>query len=978
MTQRGNTKGERSNLEFASPRATGRLSALNIEKIEATNTLFQTEKFNRRLVLGFLVFAVSWILLSDTAVELWIADPEMRAHAQTFKGLAFVTLTSALFFIVLARHYRQMRQVERKLQARDTHIGRIIDTMANGVALIDLDGTIVDINPALGTMLGADQDEIVGRPLAPGRTSESHRLTPASVILEYARRNGQWSGELIREHKHGNLVPIHLTLAPLFDTNDALTGYVADYVDLREIKTAEAHLDGLGGVIEQLATENDIELLGQKAVSAALEFTGSDVGGVVLIGTEDGRLEHRWLLGLSGDCGKDNQDQTPGFVARIIESSQPRIIEDVQSAPDQLGLFGSADIESLAAVAITVRGVNRGALVVATCEARDAFDDRQVPLLEAVARQIGVALHRHELLEESRRSEARFRNVVNSVPDILYSATVPDFETQFISPSVERILEVPTDEFLANPHLWRDLIHEEDLPTITYLIEQSLKEEERYSVEYRSWTPDHSQFYWFEDRGRIERDASGNPRAITGVISDITARKKAEERLAFLAFHDRLTGLPNRLGLIEKLKPWLNQTDVAGILLYCDLDRFHLVNDIHGHDSGDALLMETAARFNEILPEGGILSRIGADEFVAFIPDLPDTPTNESVGDLESIAQHYALQIMASFREPFSIHNQPSYLSATIGIGLLDEAIGDARTLLKNAHRALAHAKEMGPANFAFYAGELAKRQQRRLSLQSRIHSALDNEEFALYYQPLIDLTSGAIIGAEALLRWQTTDGEKISPAEFIPVAEESGMIIPLGDWVLQRACQDLRQWQDNGMDLKLSLNLSPRQFFHLEIVEKILHAVDDAGVSPSQLELELTESAMLVDPEQTAQILARLQKAGFSIAIDDFGTGYSSLERLKQLPVQTLKIDRSFVRDLPGASRDASIVRSVITLSQNFEMASLAEGIETREQWEYLREIGCQFGQGFYFSRPVPADRFRELFDDTPFWMALPASTMG
>lgn len=968
-------------------RATGRLTALNIDRSEATDTVERNKTNNRHLVVGYLLISVAWILLSDIAVETWITTAEMRAQAQTLKGIAFVLLSSIFIFFLLTRHFSQIRRVERQLKARDSHIGRIIDTMTNGVALIDLDGTIVDTNPALATLFNKPRGALLGRPLAPLRSADGEYAATTSEILALAREDGQWSGELMRHPTGSDPVPIHLTVAPLYDNDQNLTGYVGVYLDLRDIKMAHAHLDGLGAVIQRLATESDIELVGHKAVSSAVDLTGSDVGGVVVLNDETAILEHRWRHGFQDTTEEASPDsashRNPTLAARIIETPEPQIIEDLQSTPDCLPFYRSRGVKSLAAVPINVRGVTRGALLVGTQAGPHSYDDRQVPLLESIARQIGVALHRHELLEDARRSEARFRNVVNTVPDILYSASLPDFKTEFISPSVERILGTAAEEFLSNPGLWRTLIHDDDIKRVEETIDENLQGSERYSVEYRSWNPDRTRFFWFEDRGRIERNDDGEPLAITGSVSDVTARKQAENRLAFLAFHDRLTGLPNRVGLLEELKKWLDDPNAAsGILLYCDLDRFHLINDIHGHESGNNLLIETARRLEDVLPEETVLSRIGADEFVAFIPLLDRGPDAAPVDDddnatrkrLETLARDYSLKIMAAFRSPFSLRDQRSYLSTTIGIGLLTQDITDGRTLLKNAHRALAHAKEMGPSNFAFYAGELAQRQQRRLSLQSRIHRALDREEFTLHYQPLIDLQDGTIVGAEALLRWTTEEGDRISPGEFIPVAEDSGLIIPLGDWVLHQACRDLRAWLDDGLDLKIALNLSPHQFFHIDIVNAVLSAVRDADLSPHQVELELTESAMLIDPEETAEVLNRLQDAGFSIAIDDFGTGYSSLERLKQLPVETLKIDRSFVCDLPGDTRDTSIVRSVVTLSKNFGMNSLAEGIETEAQWYSLRDMGCPYGQGYYFSRPLPADEFRALCASPLPWAKLVA----
>ena len=950
-------------------RATGRLSALRVEPPAERSSISGRNSYAAWMIPAYAVAASAAVLIFD-------------AYIDPIAGAAIVAASTLALWGLHVFHRRQLRDIEYQVHSRDSHIGRIIDTMANGVALVDLDGTIVEVNPALVSMLGYSRQELIGRALAPVESSNGQRVTPTSMVLEYARKNGRWSGELQRNHADGHRVPIHLTLAPLYDDDEQLVGYVGDYLDLRDIKTAEEHLDGLGAVIEQLATEIDLEVVGDKAVGAAVDLTDGDFGNVVLLDDEYGRLEHRWLHDFPDDIDAAGPADAPGLAARIIEEPTPKVIDDLASAPVRFGLYEEIDATSLAAVPIDVRGVTRGALVVAT-EAHEDFGESQVSLLEAVARQLGVALHRHDLLEEARQSEARFRNVVNSVPDVLYSATLPDFRTSYMSPSVEPLLGLEPDEFMAQPKLWRDLIHDDDFDGVQRQLDTILDSQDDYAVEYRIENRERSEWHWVEDRGRVQRDDDGQPRSITGVISDITARKEAEDRLAYLAFNDKLTGLPNRLGFLEQLDGLYDaEAPVTGILLYCDLDRFHLVNDIHGHESGNQLLIETARRLEDIVPDNGLVCRMGADEFVAFLPVDASDSTADSDSEalrttLEDRARGHALEIMESFREPYTIRDQPSYLSTTIGIGLANDDVDDPRTLIKNAHRALAYAKETGPANFAFYAGELARRQQRRLSLQSQIHRGLNNDEFQLFYQPIVDLQSGAIIGAEALLRWTTSDGESISPGEFIPVAEESGLIIPLGDWVVEQACKDLRRWLDDGLDIQISLNLSPRQFYQLDIVERIESSVRNTDLAPARFELELTESDILVDPDETTQILGRLRSAGFSIAIDDFGTGYSSLERLKTLPVETLKIDRSFVSDLPTCCDDTSIVDTVVTLSDNFEMTSLAEGIETREQWELLRDMGCAYGQGYYFSRPVCAERFRKLCAAPP-WTALPAQTTG
>jgi len=466
-------------------------------------------------------------------------------------------------------------------------------------------------------------------------------------------------------------------------------------------------------------------------------------------------------------------------------------------------------------------------------------------------------------------------------------------------------------------------------------------------------------------------DAGGPELLFLALARDISDRKRAEEQIAYLSRYDSVTGLPNRGLFEEHLELALaraRRKGTAVAVLFVDLDRFHLVNESLGRAAGDELLRQAASRLRELARTMDLVARQGSDEFLLLLPDLDSD-------DVEETARGIARQVFEAFAEPFVIHGAESFVGASIGISLFPTDAGYSGDMIDHAASALHEVRRGGSAPWGIFAGE-SERRRERLGLVTRLRRAIDRGEFVLHYQPMVDLESALehgvgvngnglhdhIVGVEALIRWEDPERGLVPPGEFIPMAEELGLIQPIADWVLEEACRQSREWLDHGWSLNVGVNLSPRQLWEPELVQRMLDDAVAAGISRDRLVIEITETAAITDWERTEPVLLELRQSGFRLALDDFGAGHSSLTRLGALPCDSLKIDRSFVSGLPDDQTSAMMVTAIVQLARNLGMEAYAEGIETEEQLRFVVDAGCTRGQGFLFSRAVPGPAIETL----------------
>ena len=870
--------------------------------------------------------------------------------------------------LVHAEHALREQELREAVHATELRYRALLDHLPQKIFIKDRDSVYLACNAAYAGDLGLPPDAIAGHgdfdffpdELARRYRDDDRRVVSESITLEVEEpylRNGeeQW---------------IHTVKMPWRDTSGNIVGVVGIFADITARKRLERALQRRNALYAVLSHTNqaivqlhDRQALFDRVCDIALEAGGFLLAWIGMEEEETGRVlpvasagsARDYLSGIDVHTRADlPTGRGPAGVA--IREARHVVINDFLGDSAATPWKEAAMRHGLkSSIALPIQGGGRrGVLMVYAGEA-GYFDDEVVELLLEVAADLSFALRKLQESADKDQAEARLRLHAQVFEESAEAMTITDADNNImmVNPAFTQVTGYTLDEVRGhNPRLLKSGRHDAgfyadmwQMLLRTGFWQGEMWDRRKNGEVYPEWVTINAV-----------RAPDGRIVNYFAVFSDLT-QKRAEQELHRLKRYDALTDLPNRLLMEDRVSEAIaharkHERHVG--LLFINLDHFHMVNDLLGHVVGDAVLKSTAARLLEVVGSQGTVSRLSGDTFVAVLPDLNQPHQIEPVAE----------GILAAVGAPFHCAERDIHLSGRVGVAVFPGDGTDFGTLMQSADSALLHAKEEGRNTYRYFTADMNRQAEKIFTIGAEVRSAMEQGRLHLHYQPQLDMLHGTIVGVEALARITHPERGMISPADFIPVAEATGLILPLGEWVLREACRQLKQWQDDGLgEFTMAVNVSPLQLRQPDLVGTIARALRDTGLEARFLELEFTEGAVMKNVDANIELMKQLKALGVRLSIDDFGTGYSSLNYLKQFPVDKLKIDQSFVRNITSDPNDSSIVQAIIALARTLGLTTVAEGVETEAQLNYLRSLRCDEIQGYYFSRPIEARAIPEFF---------------
>ena len=812
-------------------------------------------------------------------------------------------------------------------EAARANLAAIVECSQDAIISRDLNHRILSWNGGAERLFGYAASEVIGRDI-------SELIVPPER-QEEATRNGELlaQGDAVRDLetlcmvRGGRRIDVSLSLSPIRDERGIPVGAALIVRDISERKRAERELQHkvrLVDLLEALARATNEAATPEAALQACLkricDYGQWTLGRVAIFapgqppGTPQRSIWHCHdplpfadFIRRSERFGFD-PPYTGHFVTAALREQRPVWIEDiaVTSPGERLLAAVKAGLRTAFAFPVIANGKVAAFLEFCALEMRPPDADFMAAIA-TIGSQLARAIERKHALDETRANEQKLDSILGELHEVVWSMDPRSGRILYLNAAVNRLARRPVKDFLADNWLWRRMIHREDRAPLRDSLRKLLRDGQ-LTHEFRVVLAT-GAVRVVENRAHVVRSAESRLQRIGGTMTDITERKHSQERIEYLAQYDIVTGLPNRRLFNDRLTLAIardKRLDAMTALLLLDLDRFKQVNETLGHSAGDKMLQEVTARLRDRLREVDTIARLGGDEFVVVL---------ESVTE-EAHATRVAEKIVEAMAEPFMLDGQELFVTASVGVALCPADADSVEKLIESAELAMYQAKQEGRNTVQLYAPEQYQRRGTSLGMESKLRRALARDELLLNFQPKVSILTGAITGAEALLRWSNPELGLVSPADFIPLAEDIGLIVPIGEWVLQHACAQASAWRDQGYPIAVAVNLSARQFRQNNLAEMIKRTLAETGLAPECLELEITESMIMHRPEQTIATLQQLDDIGVILSVDDFGTGYSSLSYLKRFPVHKLKVDQSFVRELHQNADDAAIVRAAIALA--------------------------------------------------------------